>query len=375
MKLLMLYASAGGGHKKAAEVVKSYLQEQDPSHQILLVDTLKEVNWLADKFCCDGYQLVAKYAPGIFGAFYKTADKESSLADLVPTLTARMSRKLLPLIRQFQPDVILTTYHFSAQMVSHLKGTGQIRTPLVSIITDYGPHRAWISPHVDAYVVSDSGMIEKLMARGVPQAIIHPFGIPVESKFFRKQDTRNLRLHIGLDPQLPTLLFMAGSFGVRSVRRIYQEISELSDPLQCIVITGRNKTLYRQFQQLAARSPHDTKLVYFTAHVDRYMHASDLLLTKPGGLTLSESLASNLPLAVFGAIPGQEEDNEQFLLQHNMAVSIQENTCAATVSSLLRNPGRLAAMKNACKAFDKSDCASNICSLLKKLAESSGNSR
>lgn len=372
MKVLMLYASAGGGHKKAAEVVKSYLIEQNPNHKVMLVDTLKEVNWLADKFCCDGYQLVAKYTPGVFGAFYKTADKDTPLADVVPALTAKMGKKLLPLLEQFQPDVILTTYHFSAQMISHLKGSGQIKTPLVSIITDYGPHRAWISPNVDAYVASDSGMVEKLTARGVPKEIIYPFGIPVERKFFLKQDKLSLRRYIGLDPALPTLLFMAGSFGVRSVRKIYQEINALPDPLQCIVITGKNKKLYRQFEQLVAQSPHKTKLVYFTSHVDLFMHASDLLLTKPGGLTLSEALASNLPLAVFGAIPGQEEDNERFLLQHNMAISIRENTCGAIVSSLLRNPSRLDAMRGACESFDKSDCPRNICSLLEQLAGSAG---
>ena len=104
MNILMLYASAGGGHKKAAEVVKSYLLAQNPNHTVRLVDTLKEVNQLADVFCCDGYQLAAKYAPWVFGAFYKAADQETPIANLVPAITARLSRKLLPLIEEFQPE-------------------------------------------------------------------------------------------------------------------------------------------------------------------------------------------------------------------------------------------------------------------------------
>lgn len=364
----MLYASAGGGHKKAAEVVKSYLLEQDPTHEIKLVDTLKEINWAVDKFCCDGYQLVAKYTPGVFGAFYRTADKESPLADVVPALTANMCKKLLPLIQDFQPDVILTSYHFSTQMISHLKGTRQIQTPLVCIITDYGPHRAWISPNVDAYVVSDDSMVDKLVERGVPGACIHPFGIPVEPKFFKKENKAHLLRHMGFDSSIPTLLFMAGSFGVRSVRAMYEEINALEFPLQCIVITGKNPKLYRQLEMLAENSPHKTKLVYFTSHVEKYMHAADLLLTKPGGLTLSEALASDLPMAVFGAIPGQEEDNERFLLKHNMAVSLAPGTCGATISGLLSSDGRLQGMRRACAAFDRSACCRNICGLLEQLS-------
>lgn len=371
MKILMLYASAGGGHKKAAEVVKSYLLSQNPSHDIRLVDTLKEVNQLADIFCCDGYQWVAKYAPWIFGAFYKAADRENPVADLVPAITARLSKKLLPLIREFDPDVIVCTYHFSAQMVSYLKGAGLIQTPCISIITDYGPHRAWISPHVDAYVVSHHGMVEQLAARGVPKNMIYPFGIPVEQKFFQKEGKKQLLTHLGFRSSLPTLLFMAGSFGVRSVLDIYKKVNALPQPFQCIVITGKNPYLYRQIQQIRSYSPHRTKLVYFTSHVEKYMHAADLLLTKPGGLTISEALASGLPMAVFGAIPGQEEENERFLLAHQMGISIGPDNCSSTLSRLLRDPQKMEDMRKACEAFDKSDCAQNICHLIRYLADPS----
>ena len=369
LNILMLYASAGGGHKKAAEVVKSYLLTQNPNHTVRLVDTLKEVNQLADVFCCDGYQLAAKYAPWVFGTFYKAADQETPIANLVPAITARLSRKLLPLIEEFQPDVIISTYHFSAQMVSHLKGTGQIQTPLVCIVTDYGPHRAWISPYVDAYVVSDEGMAGQLVARGVSRENIYPFGIPVEQKFFQEENKEQLLSHLGFRPNIPTLLFMAGSFGVRSMLDIYQKIDALPLPFQCIVITGKNPKLYRQIENIRLYSPHRTKLVYFTSHVEKYMHAADLLLTKPGGLTISEALASGLPMAVFGAIPGQEEDNERFLRSHQMGISICPDTCRPILSRLLGNPQQIEKMRNACKAFDKSDCAKNICKLIHQLAD------
>ena len=164
---------------------------------------------------------------------------------------------------------------------------------------------------------------------------------------------------------------MAGSFGVRSVLDIYKKVNALPQPFQCIVITGKNPQLYRQIQQVRSYSPHRTKLVYFTSHVEKYMHAADLLLTKPGGLTISEGLASGLPMAVFGAIPGQEEENERFLLSHQMGISIDPDNCSSTLSRLLRDPQKMKDMRKACEVFDKSDCAKNICHLIRYLADPS----
>ena len=156
------------------------------------------------------------------------------------------------------------------------------------------------------------------MVPGAPKEKIHTFGIPIFEAFYQEEDRASLLRGMNLSPELPTVLIMAGSFGVKNILRVYRDISTLGTAFQVIVITGKNKTLYEAFQKELPNSSKPTHLVEFTTEVQKYMHASDLLITKPGGLTVSEALASGLPMAVFDAIPGQEEDNAQFLQAHGM---------------------------------------------------------
>ena len=112
-----------------------------------------------------------------------------------------------------------------------------------------------------------------------------------------------------------------------------------------------------------------TRLLYFTDEVEKYMHAADLLVTKPGGLTVSEALACNLPMAVFDAIPGQEEDNANFLLTHDMCVRVQKDgDFAGEISALLQEKQRLSAMRENCREFDKSQSIPNLLALIERLA-------
>ena len=243
-------------------------------------------------------------------------------------------------------------------MISHLKEKGLVQAPLICLMTDYGPHRAWIARQVDAYVVSNEDMVPEMVEMGAPRDIIYPFGIPVNDVFFSKENKAALLQEMGLEPDVPTILFMAGSFGVSGIMDIYREIAAQDIVFQIIVITGRNQKLYEAFAEDLAKSKRRTK----------YMHAADLLVTKPGGLTVSEALACDIPLAVFDAIPGQEEDNAQFLLSHNMAVRIQAGeSCGKTIRIVLADNRRLEDMRSSCERFDKSQSGKNILWLIRSL--------
>lgn len=368
MKILLLYAAAGGGHKRAAQAMEAYFQEHLPGAQVRVEDALQHVGRAVNALCCDGYKFSAKHAPQIFGSLYHSTNRDTKFAGLLPRVNGMLARKLLPLIEEFQPDVILDTYHFAGQMVSRLKEQGRVSAPLVNVVTDYGPHMAWLAPEVDAYVVATEPLRDDFVQMGAPQERIYPFGIPVFESFYREEDRAELLREMNLSPDLPTVLIMAGSFGVKNILGVYRDISTLGTDFQVIVITGKNRKLYEAFRRELPNSPKPTHLVEFTTEVQTYMHASDLLITKPGGLTVSEALASGLPMAVFDAIPGQEEDNAQFLQAHSMGIRLKSGaSCAFAVRSLLQDPRRLADMRAACKAFDKSDCCKNILLLLQKL--------
>ena len=369
MKIMILSAATGGGHLRAAHAVESYILHNSKGNSVLVVDTLKCIGPLIDHTCCDGYRLMVKRVPKAFGTLYRVTNKETPMKRLMFHWNNSLSEKLIPLMRRERPDVILRTHPFATEMASCLKQTGVLKNvPLICLMTDYGPHQAWIASKVDAYVVSNEDMVPQMQRMGVPSEIVYPFGIPVKDVFFQPGDKRALRERFGLDPDKQTILFMAGSFGVTNVIRIFEDVCTLDLDFQIIVITGKNERLFREFERAVKRTDKPTRLVYFTNEVENYMHASDLLVTKPGGLTVSEALACGIPLAVFDAIPGQEEENTNFLLNHHMAVKLDEHTdTAQTIAMLLQDERELASMRASCERFDKSKSAQNIFMLMQQL--------
>lgn len=353
MKIMLLTAATGGGHLRASSAVEKYIRD-NTGYEVVTIDTLKAVNRFLDKTVCDSYLFMAKKVPALFGRLYKETNKPNLFSDLVPKLSGAFSNLLFHAIESHNPDVILTTHPFATEMISDLKEDGEIKCPLICILTDYGVHRAWIAPRVDAYVVASEDMAPELAAFGVEPSKIYPFGIPVHGVFFDRKDRSMLLRQLQLDPELPTLLFMAGSFGVSNIIKLYRDLSNKDTKMQIIVITGRNEKLYEAFEKELEQSHKiPTRLIYFTDEVETYMHASDLLVTKPGGLTVSEALACNLPMAVFDAIPGQEEDNAKFLHTHDMGVRLEKDgDFAEEISALLLEKQKLQEMRENCAGFD-----------------------
>lgn len=370
MKILVLTAATGGGHLRAASAIEQYIRD-NTDYEVQTVDTLKAVGRFLDKTVCDSYLFMAKKIPALFGRLYRQTNKQNTFSEMVPRLSGLFSSLLLPSIENSGADVIISTHPFATEMVSELKEDRMLNLPLICLLTDYGVHRAWVADHVDAYVVASEDMIPELIQFGVPEEKIHPFGIPVHDVFFDKEDRDMLLRSLQMDPELPTLLFMAGSFGVSNIIKLYRDLANTKVKMQIIVITGRNKKLFEAFEkEIQENKSIPTHLVYFTTEVEKYMHASDLLVTKPGGLTVSEALACNLPMAVFDAIPGQEEDNANFLKVHDMGVRLQKDSdFADQISSLLQEKKRLQEMRENCQGFDTSHSVPNLLELVRQLTE------
>ncbi len=398
MNILILTASTGGGHLRAAASLKSYITSNSNDNNVEIIDALKYINPILNKTITEGYEQMAKKMPKLFGTLYKSSNKESGMGSFVIGFMALISKSLLPLIKEFKPDIIITTHPFVTTMISTLKEHNKISEPLICIMTDYAPHQTWINKCVDSYIVSNEGMIDMMVQMGAEREKIHPFGIPIDGAFYNHKDKDAILQELNLKKDVSTILIMAGSFGVSDIIKIYNDIVKIDLDFQIIVITGRNKKLYQMFQKRLETKPKIsvikrrrklkrkfnlkankkaslirkrrriknkggkiTKLLYFTNEVDKYMQISDLIITKPGGLTVSEALACNLPMAIFDAIPGQEEENAEFLINNNMAVRIGKGkTCAKIIEELLTHKDTLEYMKASCKAFDKSASSENI---------------
>lgn len=412
MKAIILSASTGSGHMSAARAINEYLMESGAQSEV--IDTLKYISPILNKTVTEIYDFIAKYHPKIWKMMYDTSNKKT-VNKLLLSVNNLVSKRLLPLLDDFEPDVIIATHPFAAEMISKLKSLQKIDIPLICVITDYAPHLTWINPGIDAYVVANSDMIEPMVQMGADKNDIFNFGIPVDKEFFSKKDKAKILEEIGLFPELPTVLIMSGGNGYANVEEIYRDLQKSDTDFQIILITGKNQKLYNRMQSLTEISNQEkqnlnlqknfiskfgvpnvhlnglniikkfvgdsseeflqtkpTKIIYFTSEVSKYMSAADLIITKPGGLTVSEALACGLPMALFGAIPGQEEENANFLVGNNMAVKLdQKSSNLKSIEALLENPDRLNYMKFNCENFDKSDSLKNIYNLIKKLSKNS----
>ncbi|MCR3758357.1 MGDG synthase family glycosyltransferase [Clostridium felsineum] len=365
MKFLILSVSAGGGHIHAAYALKKYITQYEEGSQVELLDTIKYLNPFLDKVLIGGYLKTLKVSPALFGKLYNFTEKDDNLASLSNKLNEFMAYKLIPIIESFNPDVIICTHPFPTEMVSILKSKESLKTPMLCILTDYAPHSFWIRPQVDSYIVSNSDMIEEMVKRGVKRENIYDLGIPVDPDFMKTFDKNETLNELNLSLHKKTILIMGGSLGFGKIEKIYESLSKSNANIQIIIITGNNKKLYSKLLEIAEISNVETRILGYTKEVNRYMQASDLLLTKPGGLTITEALICRIPLAIFSPLPGQEEKNEDFLLKHNLAISIHDiENCCVTIENLISNPELLDTMKNNCSNFSKPYSGKNICELL-----------
>lgn len=370
MKILIFTASTGGGHKRAAAAIEAKIRETSPETEVSVVDGMRAIGRFYNKSVCTGYYIMATKTPEFYGQLYKISDRQKLAARAVTKSNENMSSKLLKVISQHNPDVIIICHAFIGNMVSKLKAKGKLSTKTILLITDYDAHRTYISPNIDAFVIAQPQMKPKLVETfGVDASKVYALGIPTLDRFRQSETREEICKRERLDPNKPTVLLMAGSFGVTGVLKFYQQLVRSEAEIQMIVITGRNIRLFDHFQRkIEALDAKNTKLLYFVDNVEDYMHVSDLIVTKPGGLTVTESIACELPMAIYSAFPGQELENAEFLVKQNAAVMIDKDIGAAQIVALLNSPDRLDAMRAACRKLAQPDAAEDIFRLAQKLA-------
>ncbi|MDF2883468.1 MAG: UDP-N-acetylglucosamine--LPS N-acetylglucosamine transferase [Clostridiaceae bacterium] len=370
MKALILSVSAGGGHTGAAEAIKKYILLNEPESEIKVIDTLRYINPIIDKVVIGSYLKSLKVTPSLFGKLYDYSENDFGIATLSNKINEVMTFKLLPLIEEFSPEIIFCTHPFPIEMMSILKGKSKTGIPVISILTDYASHSFWLHPHIDAYVVSNSDMIVDMESKGISKDTIHSLGIPVNPSFYEKFNRNDTLAELDLDPSIYTILIMGGSLGMGKIAEVYEQLTLVHEQIQIIIITGNNKKLYSTLTDLSKSSfPQTrTRIIGFTDKVNKYMQASDLLLTKPGGLTITEALSCNIPLGLFSPIPGQEEKNAEFLLKHDLAINLNDiDNCHEVINNLLKSKNKLEELKKNCAKYSNPNCGDDIYNLAKSL--------
>ena len=371
MKILIFYASYGGGHLNAAKSVNEWITTNKPDADVELIDCVKYVNRALEKITTTAYKEMAKKMPWAWGKIYSDSQK-GLLAHISSRSNEILAINLLRLLRKKQPDFIISTHPFGSQMCSYLKRKKKITAKIATIMTDFSPHAQWLvgHEHTDYYFVAHAKMKQYLHNHGIPEEKIFATGIPISSRFLKQYNRKDIFEQFGLQEGKQTILFFGGGeFGLGKTRtvEIFESFINSNLPIQIIGISGKNNKMKIAFEEIVAKynKQDSAKILKFTNKVPELMSIADLVVTKPGGLTTSESLASNLPMIIINPIPGQEEENAEFLESMGIAVWIKNSdNPKKIIKNLLTNTEKLNEMKQNTNLLAKKHSTEDICKIL-----------
>ncbi len=371
-KILIFYASYGGGHLSAANSIKNYLSSNYENIDVELIDCMKYINKPIEKITTTAYNEMAKKAPWAWGKIYSDSQK-GPLAHITTRSNQVFAIKLLRLLREKNPDLIISTHPFGSQMCSYLKRKGKITSKIATILTDFAPHDQWLvgSDYTDYFFVAHNKMKEYLISKNIPENKIFATGIPISNKFLETFNTSKILNSLGFKENLKTILFFAGGkFGLGKSRtlEIFNTLVNDFNNIQVIAISGKNKKMYEDFNQIvkAANKTDFIRVFEFVNNVPELMAISDIVITKPGGLTTTESLVSGLPMIIINPIPGQEEENAQFLEHSNIGIWLKKQmNITETISNFISNDAKLKQMKENTKKISNRNSTKDICTILK----------
>ncbi len=361
MKVLIATVTCGAGHLAAARAIEEAWKAQRPADTVQTVDVLDLAPKLIRKLYVDGYVKLIEHVPEVYAYAFKKSDNPAKLRRTLEfrrAVSHQTVRGFAKLLAEFQPDVVLCPHYLPVEIIGHLKEKGRFSARTVCIVTDFEAHAFWLDPAADLYCVAADETKASLVSRGINKAKVVVTGIPIASKFQQPVNVLEVRKRYGLRDDIPTLLVLGGGFGMGPVGEILAELDKLEGHFQTLVVAGRNEELRKQLA-VQDRS-HATDVLGFSRNMHELMTVSDLLITKPGGLTSSEALALGKPLFILNPIPGQEAANSDYLLAHGAGVKVNRvEDLNFQLRKLLGTP-KLAEMAASAKALGKPGAATSV---------------
>lgn len=366
-RVLLLHISQFGGHKKASENIEEALKFKNPSLEILNLNGFGYIDSRVENLVNFLYTLVIKYCPQLWGKIYDRKRVIKYLNPLRRTLNKWGIVKFSKLINEFKPKVILATQAFPCGIAGDFKKFYGIDIPLIGVVTDYYPHRFWIHPQVNIYTVACQEAKSILIKEGVEEERIKVAGIPISLKFLTAHSKESIGEEFGLNPDLDTVLIMGGGLGIGPIEKITKILDDLDERFQIIVVCGKNEKLYFWFQK---NKYFFKKPVFYFGYIDfvhKLMDFSDIIITKGGGLTVSEALAKGLATIVVKPIPGQEERNTDYLTRKQAIIKASTvQGVGFLVQELLKDRIKLYDLKEASRQNAIIDSSLRIADLVLK---------
>ncbi len=364
MRILLISASAGAGHVRAAQALEKTAAFVFPDDDVQHVDILDFTGSVYRKAYARSFLAMVNHAPALWGYLYAKSDRVPSGKGFPQRLVRFFDRlefdPFRRFVREFRPDVVVATHFLPCQVFAPSRTRGRDRFPLAVVVTDFDVHAYWVQKTADLFFVASDELRARLSDHGLDAGRIAVSGIPISPAFAKSHDVARIRESLALQEGLPTVLVMSGGGGVGSPEEAVAAVLD-GPPVQVLAVAGRNTELKSQLEALRVPKGSLLRVFGFVSTIEELMAVSNLAVTKSGGLTTSECLAMGLPMVIRDPIPGQEERNADFVLE--AGAGVKANGLASLrfkVRELLGNPSRLASMGAAARQAGKANAAETI---------------
>lgn len=361
-KVLIVSASIGSGHMQAARAIEEYWKEKEPQATISHVDFLDTETLSLEHIIKGTYIKMIDLFPMLYDLIYRASKGERKGTVMQTVLSYLLKSRMLKLIQQENPDVMVFTHPFPCGAACILKRQGHIQMPIIAILTDFSSHQFWLYPQVDTYFVATEGMVSEMTQVGIEADKIHVSGIPVRRSFFKDAIT-----HYEMKKPIKVLV-MGGGLGLGSLEIALQHLDAVSSIDEITVVAGQNTSLYESLVTLSGKMKTKTTVYGYTSNISELMSSTTLLVTKPGALTCMEAVTIGLPMVFFNAIPGQEVANAELLENRGCARWARDiHNLEDVVAALLINPNRLQQMSETARQWHVDGAANIVNELIRVL--------
>ncbi len=323
-RIILMYISEISGHHSATLAIEKAIKILQPNAEVLNINTFNYTNPISEKIVNRLYMAVIKRTPQIWDYLYDNPSVVKKIENIKKTIHKFNSPKLKSLFDKFKPDAVICTQAFPCGMVADFKKTYNSYIPLVAVLTDYIPHSYWIYDTVNYYITPSEEVSGRLIKKGVPEHKIKSLGIPFDHKFNENISRNEVMLKLNLNPGLPTVLIMGGGQGLGPVKTIVRSLEKVRNDFQELIVAGTNKKLYKSLKKKVKKYKKKILLFKYVDNINELMGIASIIITKPGGVTISEALAKKIPIIIIKPIPGQEESNTAYLTEKEAAIKIDE---------------------------------------------------
>jgi processive 1,2-diacylglycerol beta-glucosyltransferase len=347
------------------------LRDIDPHVHTRIEDSYEYAALVVSRVVANGYLRMVKTIPQMYRYIYDRAERATEVGRVRAWAQAFTAENLRPLMVRERPDAVVCTHAFPCGAMAEYKRRYSDAPPVTAIVTDFAVHGFWIHRNIDRYVVATQEMRRALLARGVLPRAVAVTGIPIRPEFARRAEAISaLRERLDLPQDRAVALLMGGGLGIAPLERMLRELNDVRTPLAAVVMAGRNARAERRLKETAESVGYPVRALRFVDNVYDYMHAADVLVTKPGGLSSAEALAARVPMVLCKPLPGQEERNARVLVSAGAALpAVKPGELAKTVESVLQLPALRERMQDAAGRLARPDAANAAASLIARLVE------